>query len=152
MVKGSAPLAARVTPGDRVNPEERIHRRVVAELRRSFGRWGYAKGDEPLFHAANESMVPARYRAKLAALGVSRGVPDVIVVHPVCVDGTVYPGLALELKSAKGSPSAAQLRWLGYWQAAGFYAVVLRGGAHAAQVLQSAGLLDHEQAERVRTA
>lgn len=135
-----------------MKPEESLHRRLVAELRRSFGRMGYAKGTEPFFHTPNESMVPARYRSKLAALGVSRGVPDLIVVHPVVLDGTVYPGMAVELKSRKGSPSADQLRWLGTWQAAGFYAAVLRGGPQTATVFRSVGLLDLEQWERVKVA
>lgn len=132
-----------------MKPEESLHRRLVAELRRTFMRWGYDKDTEPLFHCPNESMVPARYRSKLKALGVSPGVSDLIIVHPVMLDGTTYPGLAIELKSRKGTASADQLRWLGYFQAAGFYSAVLRGGPATAALFQAAGLLDHEQAERV---
>lgn len=128
--------------------EDALHRRVAAELRRTFMRWGYERGAEPFFHAANEGKRTARYQAKLHALGLSPGVPDLIVVHPVTLEGTVYPGVALELKSATGRPSAAQIRWLGYWQAAGFYACVTRGPSETGRVLQALGLIDANQALR----
>jgi len=131
--------------------EDKLHRRIVAELRRTYHRRGYEAGAEPFFHTANEGRRTSRYQAKLWALGLSAGVPDLIVVDPVCLDGAIYPGAALEFKSAKGRTSAAQLRWLGYWQAAGFYSAVLRGPREAAIELQALGLVDAVQAERIRS-
>jgi hypothetical protein len=131
-----------------MKPEEKIHRRVVAELRRTFMRRGYERGTEPCFHCPNESQVPAKYRAKLAALGLSCGVPDLIVVNPIVLEGKVYPGLALELKSDKGRASADQIRWLGVWQAAGFYAAVTRGMHETRDLLLACGLIDQQQALR----
>ena len=129
--------------------EDHLHRRVVAELRRTFWRRGYERGAEPFFHAANEGRRTARYRDKLHALGLSPGVPDLIVVHPVNGwDGAWYPGCAIELKAAKGRASTEQIRWLGYWQAAGFYAAVLRGPEETGRTLQALGLIDAEQALR----
>ena len=129
--------------------EDRIHRRVVAELRRTFLRRGYERGAEPFFHAANEGSRPnARYRSKLHSLGLSPGVPDLIIVHPVTLDGALYPGAALELKTETGRASAEQLRWLGYWQAAGFFAAVLRGSGECGRTLHALGLIDQEQALR----
>ena len=130
--------------------EDAIHRRTVAELRRTFLRRGYEPGSAPLLHVPNESMVPVRYRAKLQAYGVSKGAPDLLVVHPVVHEGTTYAGLALELKSAKGRPSAEQLRWIGYWHEAGMLACVTRGMDETRDLLLACGLIDREQAERFR--
>ncbi|MEC9048893.1 MAG: hypothetical protein VYA51_12855 [Planctomycetota bacterium] len=125
--------------------EEKIHRRVVAELRLTFRRKGFKAGEEPFFHCPNEGKRAPRYRAKLAALGVSPGVPDLLVVHPVVEDGTVYQGAALELKKLTGTASAAQTRWLGVWQAAGFWAGVVRGMDEARDTLLRLGLIDQNQ-------
>lgn len=133
-----------------MTPEEKIHRRTVAELRATFRRLGYERGTEPFFHCPNESKVPARYRSKLAALGLSNGVPDLIIVHPVTFEGSIFPGLALELKSATGRASAAQVRWLGTWQSAGFLAMVTRGRDQTRDALLACGLIDRVQWERFR--
>ncbi len=148
--RGKCCAAARAAEREKTHgpTEDKIHRRFVAELRRSFGRRGYAAGEEPMFHTPNESNVPARYRAKLKALGVSPGVPDLIIVHPLVIEGTLYPGAALELKSERGRVSAAQLRWLGYWSAAGFWSGVLRGVEECGTWGQAAGLFDAEQSLR----
>ena len=74
--------------------------------------------------------------------------PDLIVVNPIILEGKVYPGLALELKSDKGRASADQIRWLGVWQAAGFYAAVTRGMHETRDLLLACGLIDQQQALR----
>lgn len=127
-----------------MKPEEKLHRRVVAELRRAYHRRGYAPGTEPFFHCANESMVPVRYRAKLAALGLSRGVPDLIVVQPVTWHGETYAGAAIELKSICGALSDEQERWLTVWSAAGFCALTLRPHT-TGPMLAALGLIDDDQ-------
>lgn len=119
----------------RDTPEERIHLRAVAYLAMGIGRAYF-------FHCPNESAVPPQYRAKLKKLGVSKGVPDLIVVH--CTMDK-EPGLALELKSKKGRISAAQEEWLCVWEQAGFRAEVTYGHQHTASVLLECGYIGQEQ-------
>lgn len=132
-----------------MKPEEKLHRRVVAELRLTFRRRGFEKGAEPFFHCPNESMVPPRYRSKLAAMGLSPGVPDLVIVSPIVYGWTNYPGLALELKSRRGRPSAAQSRWLEHWRSAGFLAAVGQGPKHTANLLAGCTLINAEQHYRI---
>lgn len=128
--------------------EDKIHMRVVAELRESFRRRGYAKGAAPFFHCPNEGKFSARAANKRALMGVSAGVPDLVIVCPIMFEGTQYNGLALELKTVTGNPTAAQTTWLEYWQEAGFLATVTRGEREAATLLQICGLIDARQAQR----
>ena len=130
--------------------EHKIHLRTVAELRETFRQRGYTKGAEPLFHCPNEGKHTPSAANRRKALGVSAGVPDLLIVHPIVVDGTTYTGLALELKTLKGTTSAAQVQWLAYWTEAGFFACVTRGMRETAVVLQSVGLIDAVQAGRFR--
>jgi hypothetical protein len=76
--------------------------RVVAELRRA----GVA-----FFHVPNEGKHSPQYRAKLARLGVSPGVPDLIIVTPP-PKLLLRHGAALELKAPRGRASKAQVEWL----------------------------------------
>ena len=48
---------------------------------------------------------------RLKAMGVKRGVPDVMIFDPVRIDGFSYVGMALELKSATGATSRDQIKW-----------------------------------------
>lgn len=125
-----------------MKPEEAIHRRAVSELRRHFFGLGYAEGAEPFFHCPNESKVPPRYRAKLAALGLSSGVSDLVIVHPT-VDG--HPGAALELKAGRNKASDEQKAWLSYFGRAGFAVAVTTGHVETATQLMRWGYLSAER-------
>ena len=127
--------------------EERIQRRFVAELRLSFMRLGFAKGAEPFFHCANERKAARHYHAKLYAMGVSAGVPDILVVHPF--PKQIAAGAALELKSETGSASAAQRQWLKHWRNVGFFADVLKGAEACAEWGRLFGLFDEAQVARM---
>lgn len=100
----------------RQKPEERIHVKIVAELRRAGVHF---------WHTPNESKATAAYRAKLKALGLSSGVPDLIIVTPPPCGGFI--GAALELKAEKGRLSDTQKEWLQILGGYGWAAACTRG-------------------------
>lgn len=84
------------------------------------------------FHPPNEALQRGGlvYGAQLVGLGVKTGVPDIIICEaPPALPGV--RGVALELKSARGSASPDQRRWLGALQGRGWAAYV-EHGTHAA--------------------
>lgn len=82
-------------------PEEIIHVKIVALLRKAGVRF---------WHTPNESKSTPAYRAKLKALGLSPGVPDLVIVTPPPCGG--YIAAAIELKADKGRISDSQKEWL----------------------------------------
>lgn len=103
----------KVRSAKRQTPEADAQMRLVALLRLH---------RVPVFHCANESMVPVQYRVKLRALGVSPGVPDLVIVQPPisAVEERWHPGAVLELKSERGVVSHEQTEWLAHFFAIGF--------------------------------
>jgi hypothetical protein len=140
----------------RDNPEHRIHTQAVAYLRRGFfARYGMNATQAPVFHCPNESDVPPQYRSKLARLGVSAGVPDLVIVHPTLpievpgiLGGVAYLGAALEIKSPRGRLSDEQSAWLERWARAGFAVAWTRGHAATANRLAEWGYILPEHAEQ----
>lgn len=100
--------------------EEEIHMAVVAELRKA--------GGVQFFHCPNEGQAKPQYRAKLKRLGLSAGVPDLVIVTPPPCGG--YVAAALEIKREGGCLSDAQRGWLGAMAGAG-WAVACEYGPEA---------------------
>lgn len=91
------------------------------------------------FHPPNEGRHKPAYRKKQRALGMKRGVPDIMVVQPPprCPDKN---GLAIELKRTKGGQvSAAQHQWLDTLKACGWVVAVCRGADAAIELLEKYG-------------
>lgn len=97
------------------------------------------------FHVANERRTSARNGAKLKAMGVSAGVPDLIIVPPAKTLGqwTYAHTLpyALELKADRGRLSDAQKQWLEHFKACGWHTAVTYGLTEAIDQLTDWGLL-----------
>lgn len=108
--------------------EYEIHVQIVAELRAA-GRL--------FFHVPNEIKVAPQYRAKLKRLGVSAGVPDLIIVTP---NRCGRPS-ALELKSERGGLKAHQREWLERLGACGWSAACTHGLEEARAQLRAWGYL-----------
>jgi Fe2+ transport system protein FeoA len=106
--------------------EETIQRHVVARLR--IARAVFC-------HVPNGSKATPRYRAKLKALGVEPGVPDLLIFSA--------PGgpCALELKTTKGRLSFDQLGWLGRLEELGWRVAVAYGLDDALARLESWGAI-----------
>jgi hypothetical protein len=68
-----------------------------------------------------------RVAGQMKAEGVRRGVPDYL--FPVPRGG--FNGLAIELKTSKGQPSAEQRAWLEALRSHGWHAVLCRGWEQA---------------------
>ena len=117
------------------NPEYRIHLRAVAELRAA---------DVRFFHTPNESNSPPQYRAKLKRMGLSKGVPDLIIPAPTTGGA---PGAVLELKSPRGRLSPEQRSWLAHWSSIGWAAAWTRGHAVTAGQLVVWGYITPEAAD-----
>lgn len=99
-------------------------------------------------HVANERRTSARRGYRLKQAGVKRGVPDVLIFEPwkdVTKDykGQIVlveagPGIAIELKSAKGRTTKDQDHWLRELRARGWKTAVCRD---VDSVIQLCGLI-----------
>src|SRR5512138_903031 len=108
--------------------EDEIQIAVAAKLR---------EAGVPFFHVANERRTTPRQGAKLKAMGVSAGVPDIIAVMPAAVGRGPF---ALELKTERGRLSPAQRKWLETLQACGWQVACTYGLAEAMDKLREWGL------------
>jgi hypothetical protein len=137
--------------------EFEIHARIAADLRRAGVRF---------FHCPNEGRRSARFSAGLAQLGVSAGVPDLVIVRPGghacsrCLKPATYAELqthtscgdrclllrhsstaALELKSKGCKPTAEQVAWLATMAAAGWLTGWADSYESARELLEGWGIL-----------
>lgn len=108
--------------------EDEIQIEVVKRLR--------AAGNCAFFHVANERRTSPRQGAKLKAMGVSAGVPDLILVSTA-----PFGTYALELKADKGRLSDAQREWLDTLRHVGWSTAVTYGLREALDQLTDWGLL-----------
>lgn len=74
-------------------------------------------------HSPNGGARSAITGARLKALGVRRGFPDLTLWLP----RGGFHGLAVELKTAKGRPTSEQLAWLNHMSAIGWCAALCTG-------------------------
>lgn len=114
----------------RGNPEELIHFAVVEHLRAAGVRF---------FHVPNGSRATHAYRAKLWKLGLSPGVPDLMIVDPPRGGG---PGAGLELKAPKGRASDEQKQWLADLRSRGWATAIVYGLDEALAQLRAWGYLE----------
>lgn len=87
---------------------------------------------EMMFHVPNEGTQSKVRGHRLKLMGVKRGVPDIILPVPK----GKYCGLAVELKSLKGKPSADQLIWIDRLRWHGWRAEICHGWQEAADVIE----------------
>lgn len=69
---------------------------------------------------ANGVMTSPMQWVQLARMGVSPGVPDLLVFEPLAG----YVGVAIEMKRAGGKVTPEQTRWLRWLQERGWYTMV----------------------------
>lgn len=104
-----------------------------AEQRALLQWWGMAcKGlgvpEGALMHIPNEGFRHVAYAKKLHALGLRRGVPDLLLAYPT----ETAPGLWLEMKRLKGGRvSPEQEAYIALLRELGYIAHVCRGWAAA---------------------
>ena len=84
-------------------------------------------------HSPNGGARSAVTGARLKAMGVRRGFPDLTLWLP----RGGFHGLAVELKAAKGRPTPEQLDWLAHMSAIGWRAEVCCGFEAAQDVIAS---------------
>lgn len=130
------------TQRKRDTPEARIHMRAVAYMRRYLSFLLGPKTTAPFFHCTNEGVATVQYRAKLRRMGLSPGMPDLVIV---CETKQGHPGAALEIKAPRGRLSAAQRQWLDTWSGAGFDAVCTWGHRGTADQLLSWGFIGSDE-------
>lgn len=119
----------------RANPEDQIHRAIVAKLRGA----GVA-----FFHLYNPGTMTPHARAKAKALGATSpkgspllggtGVPDLMIITPPPCGG--YVGAALELKAPHGRARPEQREWLARLASIGWATAVVYGEAEALERLR----------------
>lgn len=110
--------------------EEEIHMRVAGQLRLH---------DVAFFHPPNGSKAAPQYRAKLKRLGVSKGVPDLVIVTP---PSTGHVGAVLELKKRGGRLSPDQRAWLDVFEACGWATATAYGYDQAIAQLRAWGYVE----------
>lgn len=85
----------------------------------------YAQGRYPglknLYHVPNEGKRSKATASILKSMGLSSGVPDLILDYPA----GIYHGLRIEMKYGKNTPSDEQKKWLLRLQAAGYFVAVV---------------------------
>jgi hypothetical protein len=109
-------------------PEQIIQRAVCQHLRQ--------RGASGLvwFHVPNGGRRSPVEASIFAGLGVRPGVSDLILLR----DGKAF---ALELKTERGRPSAAQMQFISEFRAAGGEASIANGLDEAMRLLEAWGLL-----------
>lgn len=81
----------------------------------------------PVYHVPNEGKRSYQYAAKLKALGLSAGVPDLCI--PVAKGG--YHSLYIEMKAKGGRITDSQREWITLLQSQGMCAAVCYGADNA---------------------
>jgi hypothetical protein len=109
-----------------VMSEDDVHIAVADKLRAA-GVW--------FFHVANQRRTTAKRGAYLKRMGVSAGVPDLVLVAPG------RPPMALELKRIGGKLADKQRQWLARLGACGWLTAVTYGLDESLAQLRAWGLL-----------
>ena len=68
-----------------------------------------------------------RQAAKAKITGYSRGFPDLQITEPRTVDGVLYHGLFIEIKTHKGTATQVQKEWIKDLQERGYKAEIAKG-------------------------
>lgn len=97
--------------------EEQLQRCCVNQF-----KWRYSRYFRLLTHPANEGTADPKRGARLKAMGVQAGVPDLLLF--VARGG--YHGLAIEMKSRKGKLEKVQKEYLGMLEEQGWKTAVCR--------------------------
>lgn len=97
--------------------EEKLQKLCVAQF-----LWRYPEYYRLLHHSANEGSGDAKRGARLKALGVQAGFPDLIL----CVARQGYHGLAIEMKTEKGRQSESQKEYQRLLEREGYKYVICR--------------------------
>lgn len=95
-----------------------------------------------LYHVPNEAKRSRQTAAVLKSMGLSAGVPDLILDYPA----GAYHGCRIELKHGANKPSVHQIEWLARMQDAGYFAAICYESDAAIYVLQKyLGLQDGQE-------
>lgn len=84
-----------------LGPEDHLHRAVLNYI-------GLQYPKALITHPANEGKRSPFERFKLKYLGVTSGIPDILIFTP----SNQFNGLAIELKAGYNKPSPNQKKWL----------------------------------------
>ena len=123
--------SALLNPG---NPVEKDEQKAVAEYLDD-----RPDMDEKWCHVANERQASPARRAELAAQGVKKGIPDILIMRRFELEGVWYGGLAIEMKRRKATPchldkyQDIRLRKL---REEGWYAWVCKGSDEAIWLIE----------------
>lgn len=112
----------------RSRPEDDIQRAVFAHLRARGAPGAFA------FHVPNGGYRKPREAAMLKGLGVTPGVPDIIIIHKSRAYG-------LELKAPGGRATEKQMLAIDAMDEAGAFVCIAEGLDRALAVLEAWGLL-----------
>ena len=76
-----------------------------------------------------------RIKAKLS--GYKQGFPDLFIYEIAKIEDNIYAGLAIELKTKKGTPSKEQIEWINKLNARGYKATICRGIDEALETINT---------------
>lgn len=86
---------------------------------------------EWLYHTPNGGRRDSFAAAQMKALGVKRGVPDLLLPVRVTGEHGGRAGLVIEMKSADGRLTAEQENWIAHYAAEGWATVIARSAEEA---------------------
>ena len=86
-----------------------------------------------MYHSANGGYRTKATAAKMQAMGLKKGIPDVTLAVP----SNGYHGLFIELKVGKNKPTPEQRAWLSALAAEGYKTAVCYGWIEAKEVIES---------------
>ena len=76
-------------------------------------------------------------RIKAKATGYKKGFPDLFIYEIAKIDNTIYAGLAIELKTKTGRPTAEQIEWIKQLQKRGYMASICKGIDEALELIDN---------------
>lgn len=118
------------------DPEEWTERQIQCAIASVLDKLGVL-----WLHVPNEGKRDRIQGARLRAMGLKSGVPDILILEPAPNKPDVR-GVAIELKRRKGGRlSENQTKWLESLRRRGFHAVVCKGYHAAIKELEELGFL-----------
>jgi len=89
--------------------------------------------DLPFIHTANERKCTPQQGALLKRMGVFAGVADIFIPRAT----ERHHGLFIELKTLKGKPTPAQIKFLDSMNAEGYFSLVCYGAEEAIETIKT---------------
>lgn len=108
--------------------EDEEQKALAIYLNHRFGYYGW-------IHVPNQRWAKPQYLRKLAAMGVKKGFPDIIIFYRSTTN--TFHGAVIEMKRQKGGNLTGEQRdWAAILQQAGWAAIIAKGAQDAIRQIE----------------